>query len=885
MRIMQNNFNAGELSPLMDARIDQKRYGNGCRRMLNMIPLPHGPATSRMGLRWMNNGGDHDSPGVLLGFRFSVKQAYVLELFVSGGQGKMHIYRDGMLVEDAGAAVEVDTPYSDTDKLPELKTCQSGDMLYIWHPSYGPRVLSRTSHTDWTLNTALFVDGPYMPSETGDDEITFTPSAIDGSAVTVTASEDFWEAGHVGGAFRIGYVNPDDDTEIQWGYGLVTAVNSATVAVLDVKEPFGFQYITDEEFETGIPGWSDMSSGDSDISHDATNQRLVLTNGTSGYARGEFEAEVTPGVPLQIDVDLEAVDTRARVYVGKTTGAYNILAVQEMTAAGLHTFTLTPQVDTVFVTVDIYNTPAADTATFNKVSLVKKDLATSKWREGAWNDKNGYPGCGTFYQLRMVAGGSAAGPQKMWFSRSDDFTNFGFSTPTVDDDGITYTIAAEGMNTILWMLPMDKLLVGTGGREWTVSGTGSDPIGPASVDIKPQTKRGSSDLPPLLVGDVVLFVQRQGNVIREFQYSLDKDGYTATDLSILSEHLLEGRNVVGWDYQQAPYSIVWMVLDDGALVGCTYQREHEVVGWHRHESAGAFFESVCCIPGEREDEVWVRVRRTVNGQTRRFIERMDPRQTNDIPEECFYVDSGLSLDVPMDISAATQAAPVMITSAGHGLANGDRVRITKCEGMTDLNRGVFTVRNATTNTFTLEEDGDSVDGTGYSEYTESGQVRKMVSTIGGLGHLVGETVQVLADGIRQTDKVVVADAELGGVIDLDQEASHVHVGLGFNADMMPMKPERELQDGPSRTKVKNISKLWVMLYRTVGLEFGPSEDELDEADLWDEVPADEPWPMISGDYELDFDGGWETDGTVLLRQSGPLPLTITGLVLDMKAGS
>ena len=73
-------------------------------------------------------------------------------------------------------------------------------------------------------------------------------------------------------------------------------------------------------------------------------------------------------------------------------------------------------------------------------------------------------------------------------------------------------------------------------------------------------------------------------------------------------------------FQQQRDSIIWAVTNEGELIGLTYEREQSVVGWHRHTTGGTF-ESVATIYGEdEEDEVWVIVKRTINGSTVRFIE-------------------------------------------------------------------------------------------------------------------------------------------------------------------------------------------------------------------------------------------------------------------------
>lgn len=257
-----------------------------------------------------------------------------------------------------------------------------------------------------------------------------------------------------------------------------------------------------------------------------------------------------------------------------------------------------------------------------------------------FNRQDEYPAVVQFYQQRLCLAASNKQPQTVWMSRSGSYSNFNISDPLRDDDSISATIAADKVNRIEWMVPCKQLLLGTAGSEWSLSGGDQHAVSPASVSFERQSSIGTAPVPPLLIGDTILFLQRGGRVIREFQYSLQKDGYVGTELSILSEHLLRESPVVSWVYQQEPYSIVWCVLADGTLAAFTYEREHDVVGWHRHSTDG-HIESICSIPGVEGDELWCVVSRTIEGENQRYVERLAPFQTGGNSGH-FFVDSGIS---------------------------------------------------------------------------------------------------------------------------------------------------------------------------------------------------------------------------------------------------
>lgn len=119
----------------------------------------------------------------------------------------------------------ITTPYAVAD-LPAVKLAQSADTLYLAHPKYAPRKLTRTGHTNWTLSTISFLDGPYLDANT--TTTTLTPSAATGS-ITLTASAT---TGINGGA---GFQTTDVGRIVRlkegttWGYATITARTSTTV--------------------------------------------------------------------------------------------------------------------------------------------------------------------------------------------------------------------------------------------------------------------------------------------------------------------------------------------------------------------------------------------------------------------------------------------------------------------------------------------------------------------------------------------------------------------------------------------------------------------------------------------------------------------------------
>ena len=274
--------------------------------------------------------------------------------------------------------------------------------------------------------------------------------------------------------------------------------------------------------------------------------------------------------------------------------------------------------------------------------------ATADWSLGAFSDTTGHPSCVSFFEQRLVFAGTTAEPQTLYFSKSGDYENM---TAGVNaDDAMIYTIASNQVNVIRFLKTQRTLIVGTVGGEFTVSADGTDAaVTPTNITIKRQSSYGSANVDAIPAGNAVLFLQRAKRKIRELSYNFDVDGYQAADLCILNDTVTK-TGVNEMTYQQSPDSILWCVRDDGVLAGLTYLRGEEVIAWHRHILGGAFgsgsavVESVASISGSlNEDELWVIVKRTINGATKRYIEcfaNFDFDETT--PTDFRFLDSHLT---------------------------------------------------------------------------------------------------------------------------------------------------------------------------------------------------------------------------------------------------
>ena len=427
--------------------------------------------------------------------------------------------------------------------------------------------------------------------------------------------------------------------------------------------------------------------------------------------------------------------------------------------------------------------------------IIGSGNATTRWSLGAFGGDQGYPRAVGFYEQRLYFAGTVGQPQTIFGSTSADFENH---TPgTLDDDAVNITIASDKVNVIKHLLPARFLQVLTTSAEFTLSGgTGATPVSPTNVNVLRETTFGSGDVRPLRAGSTTILIQKGGEKVKEVQFSLDTDGLVGRDLTVLAEHLAKG-GLIDMTWQQEPELILWFVRSDGALVGLSYDPSNQTVAWHSHTLGGvAEVESIASIPSGAEDQVYMSVKRTINGSTVRHIVYLKPIYFGTNVADAFYLDSGLTYD----------GSPT--------------------------------------------------------------------TTISGLDHLEGETVQILADGAAHADKTV-----SGGVITLDRSASKVHVGYNYNSVVQTLRLEGGADDGISQGKIKRIHGVTARFLNTVGAELGPDSNNLDRIPFRDSSMAmDEAVPMFSGDKEIFFPSGYDNDARVYIRQSQPLPMSVLAIM-------
>jgi len=309
-----------------------------------------------------------------------------------------------------------------------------------------------------------------------------------------------------------------------------------------------------------------------------------------------------------------------------------------------------------------------------------------------------------------------------------------------------------------------------------------------------------------------------------------------------------------------------------ALIGLTYQREQQVVAWHRHVFGGSFgsgnsvCESVATIPTDNSEyQTWVIVKRTINGATKRYVEYIHNYDFDETDDTSFNF-----LDSQLNYSGATSTLDGAITDSDTTITLDDASSFTTT-GTIKIGSEIITYTGKSSNDLTGCTRGTN--GTTAAAHVDAKEVLQVVSSLSGLSHLEGETVSVLGDGSTHPNKTVSSAA-----ITLDRFVNKAKVGLPFTSLLQTMRIDAGSQDGTSQAKTKRIFDITIRLYESIGVEVGPDLSNMERIPFRSSAnPMDSGIAVFTGDKEVEFRGNYETDGFIYVRQTQPLPLTILSL--------
>lgn len=509
------------------------------------------------------------------------------------------------------------------------------------------------------------------------------------------------------------------------------------------------------------------------------------------------------------------------------------------------------------------------------------------WALGAWSKHFGYPREVEFYSDRLWFASSPASPQTFWASCIGDYSNFGRSSPIVDSDAVTFAINARQVNTVKDLVPLDNLLALTTGGEYKITGGSDEVVTPSTISAKNQGNAGTGDVPAMLIGESAIFIQDEGQKVRDLRYQFEKDGFRGNDISVWADHLFLGHVVRSMDYWKAPWQVVWFNRDDGVRVGCTYMPEQEVIGWHRHDTDGEYLDA-CTLPGTTESECYFLVRRYVNGEWVQFIEQQAPtRYENE--DEMFFVDCGLQYDgrnrgdTTLTLTTAagwTEQDELTITASAPMFEAGDvNDGFEMWTDVQEVEDGVLTTRRVKVR-LVIDAFDDESTVRARSIGTVPPELRQVALTtwtfqrqaIGNLWHLEGKQVSVLADSAVAGPFPVD-----GGRIEMGVRAGVVNIGLPYAAEIETLELNNPGGD-PMRDQHKLAYKVSILLLASRGVFAGGVRDKLYPVKERRFENYGQPPFLKTGIVDVDIPSGWGEDaGRVRIVSTDPLPLEVLSI--------
>lgn len=507
-----------------------------------------------------------------------------------------------------------------------------------------------------------------------------------------------------------------------------------------------------------------------------------------------------------------------------------------------------------------------------------------------------YSRTGAVYQQRLLITQSQ-NEEAIYASRTGHQRNFYRDFPYGSDSALAFKAGTTGNARVLRIIDNEGLIVCTTVGIYVNKG----PLSPDNLGLE---KKGNwvieETVPPLEVPGGILFVDKSTNAVRSLIYSNEAGGYPGEEISIFSNHLFINKKIKSWAFQGGDIPLVWVVFDDGSLISLTYQREHQMQAWTRHDSEGGLYESVSVVKSlTAKSTVYFVVKR---GQER-YIESGAPRFVSDIKDfvgmDCSKsFNTTLSSTAVINVLATDPAdwaglltissdANIFANTAGNG-AIGSRFRFFDSDGSA-VDLVVTTYTSAKVVVVQPSCEFPSNEATSVTLY-------KTFTTLTGLDHLNGKSVAVMVDGYviaspnndeEEYNEMVVT----GGQLTLPSPGAFVHVGLPITSDVETLDIDT-VEQKPTLLESMIIHKVYLKIYNTRGLFIGSAfadgnsvkgmrdvEERTERIDLGNIGNAAQK-PETKR-LEPVIPNEWKSQGRICLRQVDPLPFEILSIIPDL----
>lgn len=615
--IRQPTFAGGEFAPELWARTDLEKYASGARRLRNFVVTPRGAAATRAGTRY---GGSTKADAWAWMIPFTYSNADTLLVVFTAGWIRFVTRANGLpgYVLAAGVPYEIASPYAAAD-LPKLRYAQVGNVIRLTCPGYDPRDLTRTvaAPLTFTLTTLAFD----------------IPAANGLVYVDVSALDLVEDASHPKKQWAW------DVTEVwqdEAGFTWETAPNPVSYVAVSDGDAWNakFTYPLSGKVSSGGNGYRSIQANN--LNHAVGDAAWWVIDAALATPRPVHTNPVPAELVLFPDrvVKLWSPAAFGLTVAGGARRLERLLYRRRGKIAGyVGEYEGTTFSDTGDDPAWSVSPPKGE----NPFKILDNSGALVRTEQ---------PAAVAYHEQRCVFANTAQRQGFAFLSVVNDYNNFDSHDSTVlAGDAFSRELAATTWEEIRALVSGRVLMAFTNSAEWALSGGGPEgaAISPLQFAARPRTEIGSSWVAPVKVSDDrFLFFGVTGNTVHELGFDGNAGTYDAPDVTVFSDHLFAGRQIVARAWQRKPWSILWVVLDDGKLLSFSYAPDHQLRAWCWHDTEGAV-ESICCVREGAEDALYLSVRRTINGATKRFIERMDTRLVTDARRGLF-LDAAVSYD-------------------------------------------------------------------------------------------------------------------------------------------------------------------------------------------------------------------------------------------------
>ena len=169
---------------------------------------------------------------------------------------------------------------------------------------------------------------------------------------------------------------------------------------------------------------------------------------------------------------------------------------------------------------------------------------------------------------------------------------------TTADCSFYFELASNENDAIKFLSSNKYLAIGTESSIWSVQSG----ISALNIQAEMQGRYGSDDLQGMSVAQATIYFAQGKKGIREFYYDHEAEAFQTNNIAILAEHLLQESTVVDFDYLSNPYSKIIATRRDGTIAVMLYDKTNGVMGWSRMTRTAGAYKSIAVTRGQDETD-------------------------------------------------------------------------------------------------------------------------------------------------------------------------------------------------------------------------------------------------------------------------------------------